>query len=60
MRRAFGYTRAINRTGDAVEASLFTKPEQSIVLKYGMGDGRQARRPGDVGLARDRIYVPHW
>lgn len=40
MRRAFGYTRAINRTGDAVEASLFTKPEQSIVLKYGMGDGR--------------------
>lgn len=60
IRRVFGYTRAINRTGDAVEASLYTRPDQSIVLKYGMGDGRQVRRPGDVGLARDRIYVPHW
>ncbi|MFF9550850.1 hypothetical protein [Methylobacterium fujisawaense] len=60
MRRALGYTQAINRTGDAVEASLYTRPDQSIVLKYGTGDGRQVRRPGDVGLARDCIYVPHW
>jgi hypothetical protein len=60
MRRAFGYTRALNRSGDAVQADLFTRPEQSIVMKYGLGDGRQTRRPGDVGLARDRIYVPHW
>ena len=60
MRRAFGYTRALNRSGDAVQADLFTKPDQSIVMKYGLGDGRQTRRPGDVGLARDRIYVPHW
>jgi hypothetical protein len=60
MRRAFGYTRALNRTGDAVQADLFTKADQSTVRKYGMGDGPQTRRPGEVGLARDRLYVPHW
>jgi hypothetical protein len=39
---------------------MFTRADQSIVMKYALGDGRQVRRPGDVGLARDRIYVPHW
>lgn len=39
---------------------MFTKTDQSIVMKYALGDGRQVRRPSDVGLARDRIYVPHW
>lgn len=60
MRKAFGYTRALTRAGDLVGASTFVKPSQSIVLKYGMGDGPQTRRPGDVGLARERILVPHW
>lgn len=60
MRRAFGYTRALTQAGDLVEASTFVKPSQSIVLKYGMGDGPQLRRPGDVGPARERILVPQW
>ncbi len=60
MRKAFGYTRALTRSGDEVSAELFVKPSQSIVLKYGMGEGPQIRRPGDVGLAKDRILVPNW
>lgn len=36
MRRAFGYTRALTRGGDLVEASTYVKPSQSVVLKYGM------------------------
>ncbi|GJD97464.1 hypothetical protein [Methylobacterium iners] len=60
MRRAFGYTRALNRRGDAVEASLYTRSDQSIVMKYAMGDNPNVRRPGDVGLASGKIYVPHW
>ena len=59
MRKSFGYTRALTRAGDLVEASTYVKPSQSVVLKYGMGDGPQVRRPGDVGLARERILVPH-
>ncbi|SDM88761.1 hypothetical protein SAMN05216360_104151 [Methylobacterium phyllostachyos] len=31
MRHAFGNTQALNRGGDAVEASLYAKPDQSIV-----------------------------
>lgn len=60
MRKAFGYTRALTRSGDTVGAATFVKPSQSITLKYGLGDGPQIRRPGDVGLAKDRILVPHW
>lgn len=60
MMRAMGYTRALTKTGDLVQAELFVKPSQSIVLKYSMGSGPQVRRPGDVGLAKDRILVPYW
>lgn len=60
MRGAFGYKRALTRTGDEISAELFVKPSQSVVLKYAMGDGVQTRRPGDVGLAKERILVPHW
>lgn len=60
MRRAFKYTRALSRGGDEVEADVFVLPSQSIVMKYGMGDGPQIRRPGDVGLAKDAILVPNW
>lgn len=58
MRRAFGYTRALSATRDEVEADLYVLPSQSSVLKYGMGNGPQVRRPGDVGLAKDTIYAP--
>ena len=60
MRSAFGYKRALTRSGDEISAELFVKPSQSVVLKYAMGAGVQTRRPGDVGLARERILVPHW
>ena len=60
MRRAFGYTRAPGKNRDEVEADVYILPSLSIVLKYGMGDGPQVRRPGDVGLAKDVIYVPNW
>ncbi|MBK3398073.1 hypothetical protein [Methylobacterium ajmalii] len=60
MSRAFGYTRALTRIGDVVSADFYTKPSQSIVLKYEMGDGPQIRRPGDVGLAQNRILVSNW
>ncbi len=60
MRGVFGYKRALTRSGDDVSAELFVKPSQSIVLKYALGDDPQIRRPGDVGLAREKILVPHW
>jgi len=60
MRRSFGYTRALGKNRDQVEADVYTLPSQSIVMKYGMGDGPQIRRPGDVGLAKNVIYVPNW
>lgn len=60
MRRAFTYKRALSRTGDIVEAEVSVLPSQSIVMKYAMGSGPQTRRPGDVGLAKDRILVPYW
>ncbi|TXM70671.1 hypothetical protein [Methylobacterium sp. WL120] len=59
MRKAMGYTRALTMTGDLVQAELFVKPSQSIVLKYSIGSGPQVRRPGDVGLAKGRILVPY-
>jgi hypothetical protein len=48
MRKAFGYTRALTRAGDLVEASTFVKPSQSIVLKYGMGDGCRCAAPATL------------
>lgn len=60
MMKAMGYTRALAKGRDEVEAELYVRPSQSIVMKYAMGAGPQVRRPGDVGLARDRIYVPYW
>jgi hypothetical protein len=60
MRRAFTYRRALSRTGDIIEAEVSVQPSQSIVMKYAMGAGAQVRRPGDVGLAKDRILVPYW
>ena len=60
MLRAMAYTRALKKTGGIVEAELSVKPSQSIVMKYAMGAGPQVRRPGDAGLAKDRIYVPYW
>lgn len=60
MRKAFGYTRALPKKGPVIDADLYTKPSQSIVLKYAMGDGPTVRRPGDVGLAQSRILVPNW
>lgn len=60
MRKAFTYKRALTKTGDAVSAEVSVLPSQSIVLKYAMGSGPQIRRPGDAGLAKDRILVPYW
>jgi len=60
MRRAFSYKRALTKTGDVVEAEVNVLPSQSIVMKYAMGSGPQVRRPGDVGLAKNRILVPNW
>lgn len=60
MRRAFTYKRALTKTGALVEAEVSVLPSQSIVMKYAMGSGPQTRRPGDVGLAKDRILVPYW
>lgn len=60
MRNAFTYTRALGRNRPVIEASMSVRPSQSTVMKYAMGDGPQVRRPRDVGLARERILVPHW
>lgn len=43
-----------------VEAEAYVRDDQSTVLKYAMGDRRNVRLPGDVGLAQDRILLPHW
>lgn len=60
LRRAFKYTRALNKGSDEVDDDVFVLPSQSIILKYAMGDGPQIRRPGDVGLVKDAILVPNW
>ncbi|KQU17531.1 hypothetical protein ASG63_08450 [Methylobacterium sp. Leaf94] len=60
MRRAFAYKRALTKKGDIIQADVSVLPSQSIVLKYAMGSGPQIRRPGDAGLAKDRILVPYW
>lgn len=62
MARAWQYTRAFGPgtgSGDAVSADVFALDDQSIVLKYLMGDGPNVRMPGDVGLARQKILVPN-
>ncbi|MFC6048023.1 hypothetical protein ACFPYM_09270, partial [Methylobacterium hispanicum] len=43
-----------------VSADAFALDDQSVVLKFLMGDGPRTRLPGDVGLARERILVPNW
>lgn len=60
MRKAFTYTRALGKNRVEIEADVDVRPSQSIVMKYQMGDGPQVRRPDDVGLAEDVIYVAHW
>lgn len=60
MMKPFKYTRALDKNGNEVEADVYVLPLQSIVMKYAMGDGQQVRRPGDVGLAKDRLLVSHW
>lgn len=59
MRNAFTDTRALSKNRGEVEADVGVRPTQSIVMKYAMGSGPQIRRPGDVGLAQDEIYVPN-
>lgn len=56
-RRSPGKSRSLR---DGVEAEAYVANDQSVVMKYAMGDGRNTRLPGDVGLAQDRILVPHW
>ncbi len=60
MMKAFTYTRALDRKGNEIEADVAVRPSQSIVMKYAMGEGQKVRRPGDVGLSKDRILVPNW
>jgi hypothetical protein len=59
----FTYKRALTRARDhydEVHSEFFVKDEQSIVMKYHMGEGVHIRFPGDVGLAVDRIWIPAW
>lgn len=58
--RAWQYTRALSQGGDAVSAEAFALDDQSVVLKFLMGDGPRMRLPGDVGLERERILVQNW
>ncbi|WP_342163155.1 hypothetical protein [Methylobacterium sp. SD21] len=51
---------AKGRAAGIVEAEAYVRDDQSTVLKYAMGDQRNVRLPGDVGLAQDRILLPHW
>ena len=63
MRNAWQYRRSLGKgrsIRDGVESEAYVLDDQSAVLKYEMGQGLQTRRPGDVGLAQDRILVPHW
>lgn len=58
--RAWQYTRALRRgggSGDTVSADAFALDDQSVVLKFLMGDRPRTRLPGDVGLSRERILV---
>ncbi|ACB80045.1 hypothetical protein C0214_11010 [Methylobacterium sp. DM1] len=62
MVQGWQYRRSLakNRDVGIVEAEAYLLPEQSTVMKYAMGDRRNVRLPGDVGLAQDRILLPHW
>lgn len=63
MRQAWQYRRSLGKgrtVYDEVEAEAYVLDDQSAVLKYAMGQGRNTRLPGDVGLAQDRVLVPHW
>ncbi|WP_331295489.1 hypothetical protein [Methylobacterium hispanicum] len=63
MRNAWQYRRTLGKgrtVYDEVQAEAYVLDDQSSVLKYSMGDQRNTRYPGDVGLAQDRILVPNW
>lgn len=62
MVQGWQYRRSLAKGRDAglVEAEAYVRDDQSTVLKYAMGDRRNVRLPGDVGLAQDRILLPHW
>lgn len=63
MLKAWQYRRSLGKgrsLRDGVEAEAYVADDQSVVMKYAMGDSRNTRLPGDVGLAQDRILVPHW
>lgn len=63
MLKAWQYRRSLAKGRDVglVKAEAYVLPEQSVVLKYAMGeDQRNVRLPGDVGLAQDRVLLPHW
>lgn len=62
MVQGWQYRRSLAKGRDVgiVEAEAYVRDEQSTVLKYAMGDRRSVRLPGDVGLAQDRILLPHW
>lgn len=62
MKRAWQYRRGLRasaRPGE-VGAETFVLDDQSVVMKFAVGDGPNVRRPVNVGLAQDRIYVPNW
>ncbi len=62
--RAFQYTRSLGKAktlADGVASDVYALPDQSIVLKYLMGEtGENERLPGDVGPARDKILIPNF
>ncbi|MFJ7441074.1 hypothetical protein ACIQW5_25850 [Methylorubrum thiocyanatum] len=63
MRQAWQYRRSLGKgrtVYDEVEAEAYVLDDQSAVLKYAMGQATNTRLPGDVGLAQDRVLVPHW
>jgi hypothetical protein len=43
---------------ESLTSEVFVNEDMSPFLKYGFGDGPTERRPGDVGLANDRILIP--
>jgi hypothetical protein len=62
MVQGWQYRRSLAKGRDVgiVEAEAYVRDDQSTVLKYVMGDRRNVRLPGDVGLAQDRILLSHW
>lgn len=52
MRGAFGYKRALTRSGDDVSAETFVKPSQSIVLKYALGTVPRPAAPATLAWPR--------